>query len=112
SFEPGRIELRTAEGAPRDLLGTLKSKLFEWTGERWSVSYSSEQGERTLQEQEEAQASQVRQEVLRNPVVKAVMDSFPGAEIQRISTSQTLPGDAPGEVAAAPDEAAGEQEER
>jgi DNA polymerase-3 subunit gamma/tau len=87
SFEPGRIELRTTREAPRDLLGSLTKKLREWTGERWVVSHSEKPGDPTLREQEEAAASEARQAVMAHPVVKAVMESFPGAEIQRITSA-------------------------
>src|SRR5205085_4928829 len=35
TFEPGRIELRPEETAPRDLANRLGQLLTEWTGMRW-----------------------------------------------------------------------------
>lgn len=92
SFEQGRIELRTTQSAPRDLLGSLTKKLGEWTGRRWVVSHSEKPGEPTLREQEEAAANAARQAVMAHPVVKAVLENFPGAEIQRISAADAVPG--------------------
>ena len=114
SFEPGRIELRTTQEAPRDLLGSLTKKLREWTGERWVVSHSEKPGKPTLREQEEAAASETRQAVMAHPVVKAVMERFPGAEIQRITSAPQVnpeagPEGEPG-AASAP-ETGGEEEE-
>ena len=37
-FEPGRIEFRPAEGAPRDLANRSAQLLSEWTGTRWLVA--------------------------------------------------------------------------
>ena len=40
AFEPGRIEFRTQEAAPRDLANRLGQLLGEWTGTRWVVAVS------------------------------------------------------------------------
>ena len=48
SFEPGRIEFRPAEGAPRDLANRLGQLLGEWTGMRWVVAVSQAAGAPTL----------------------------------------------------------------
>ena len=44
-FEPGRIELRPAAGAPRDLANRLGQLLSEWTGMRWLIAVSEAAGE-------------------------------------------------------------------
>ncbi len=83
-FEPGRIEFRPADGAPANLAGELAQKLAEWTGERWVVTISAEDGAPTLAEQTTAEAKSRRAEVAENPVVRAVLDAFPGAEVREI----------------------------
>ncbi|WP_022729475.1 DNA polymerase III subunit gamma/tau [Fodinicurvata sediminis] len=84
-FEPGRIEFRPGPHAPKDLAGQLGRLLGEWTGQRWVVSVSDEQGEATLEEQEADRQSRLQAEVLADPRVQAVMQVFPGAEISRIT---------------------------
>src|ERR1700730_3114296 len=54
AFEPGRIEFRPATGAPRDLASRLGQKLTEWTGTRWVVAVSQEDGTPTLEQQQQA----------------------------------------------------------
>src|SRR5262249_35418512 len=44
-FEPGRIEVNLVEGAAPNLLGELAEKLSRWTGRRWVVALSREEGE-------------------------------------------------------------------
>lgn len=84
-FEVGRIELNPTEFAPRDLTGTLGKLLTEWTGIRWIVSVSDAPGQPTLAEQEANAEQQLRNQVLEHPLVQAVLNAFPGAELARVT---------------------------
>jgi DNA polymerase-3 subunit gamma/tau len=84
AFEPGRIECRLADGAPRDLANRLGQLLGEWTGARWIVAVSQAEGEPTCAEQEAQRASALRNEVAAHPLVRAVLDAFPGATIAAV----------------------------
>jgi DNA polymerase-3 subunit gamma/tau len=85
AFEPGRIEFRPADGAPSNLANRISQLLGEWTGERWLVARSqAAPGEPTLREQEERCESDVRNEVARHPLVRAVLETFPGATIAAV----------------------------
>jgi DNA polymerase-3 subunit gamma/tau len=83
-FEPGRIEFRPAVGAPRDLANRLGKLLSDWTGMRWVVSVSGEEGEPTLREQAETRASSLKSEAAHHPLVRAVLEIFPGARIEAV----------------------------
>jgi DNA polymerase-3 subunit gamma/tau len=83
-FEPGRIEFRPDEHAPRNLANRLGALLSEWTGCRWVVAISGEPGEPTLAQQEAAADRRERAEVNAHPLVQAVMAAFPGATIEAI----------------------------
>jgi DNA polymerase III subunit gamma/tau len=84
AFEPGRIEFRPREAAPRDLANRLGQLLGEWTGTRWVISVSQAEGEPTLADVEAERASTVRNEVAAHPLVRAVLDTFPGATIAAV----------------------------
>ena len=84
AFEPGHIEFRPAEGAPRDLSSRLMQRLNEWTGTRWAVVVSQAQGAPTLEQQAAARDSEMRSEVAQHPLVRAVLDAFPGATIAAV----------------------------
>ena len=84
AFEPGRIEFRPQEAAPRDLANRLGQLLGEWTGARWVIAVSQAEGAPTLAEAEAQQASAVRNEVAAHPLVRAVLDTFPGATIAAV----------------------------
>jgi DNA polymerase-3 subunit gamma/tau len=66
----------------RDLAQALKSV----TGTNWQVSLSDESGEPSLLDQEKIAEERVRADVLADPNVRAVMDAFPGSELESFST--------------------------
>jgi DNA polymerase-3 subunit gamma/tau len=80
-FEPGRIEVRLAAGAPKDLPGRLGQCLTEWTGQRWVVSVSGEAGEPTLAEQDAAREEAERRRLMAHPKVQALLEVFPEARL-------------------------------
>jgi DNA polymerase-3 subunit gamma/tau len=87
-YSPGRIEFEPADDAPRDLAQNLGAKLTAWTGARWAVSVVSEGGEPTIAELRGAAEQSLEAEARNHPLVKAVLEAFPGAKISKI-TSQT-----------------------
>ncbi len=93
AFQPGRIEIRRADGAPDNLANRMSQLLGEWTGARWLVAYSDAEGDPTLAQQEAHRSSTVRNEVAAHPLVRAVLDIFPGATIaavrERFTAAQT-----------------------
>jgi DNA polymerase-3 subunit gamma/tau len=99
-FEPGRIEFRPGLGAPRDLSNRLGQLLTQWTGARWIVSVSGEEGEPSLHERAEAREASLRNEAARHPLVRKVLETFPGARIEAVRALEA----APVEAAEEPDE--------
>ncbi|HEX4117973.1 MAG TPA: DNA polymerase III subunit gamma/tau [Rhizomicrobium sp.] len=80
-LEAGRLEFRPSPRAPRSLAGDLQQKLRDWTGVRWTVSISNEPGQPTLAEMKKnAKAARI-ESVMQAPIVRAVLDRFPGSEI-------------------------------
>ena len=65
----------------RDLANALKSA----TGTTWQVLLSDETGEPSLLDQEKMAEERVLADVLADPNVRAVMDAFPGAELESFS---------------------------
>jgi DNA polymerase-3 subunit gamma/tau len=66
----------------RDLALALKSA----TGATWQVSLSDEPGEPSLLDQEKIAEERVRADVLADPNVRAVMEAFPGSELESFSS--------------------------
>ncbi len=81
-FRPGHLEIRPEEKAPPDLANKLRGKLETWTGETWAVVINSQaEGQAPLA----AQARQAEADILAtaedDPLVRAVLDTFPGAKV-------------------------------
>jgi DNA polymerase III subunit gamma/tau len=83
-MEPGRIEIRPTPKAPTTLSSDLAQKLLQLTGVRWTVSVSREDGQPTLAEQKRATKAEHHERAAQEPLVRAVLDRFPGAEIVKV----------------------------
>jgi DNA polymerase-3 subunit gamma/tau len=91
--EDGRLELALEKSAPRTLINDLSRKLQQWTGKRWMVIVSAEQGAPTLKAQSDHVDTERKLGVRADPLVQAVLDRFPGAEIVSVSQSDVPPHD-------------------
>ncbi len=80
-FEDGRLEIALERSVSRSLIADLQRKLPEWTGKRWMVIVSSEQGESTRHQQAREREVELKRGVRSDPLVQAVLERFPGAEI-------------------------------
>ena len=87
-FGAGHIELRLLEGAPVGLANDLGAKLTEWTGARWIVAVSDEEGEETLRDQVSRNRARELEEIMAHPSVQAVFEHFPDAEITDVRPAQ------------------------
>jgi DNA polymerase-3 subunit gamma/tau len=80
-FERGMIEFALAPGGSPQLAANLMRRLQEWTGERWMVAISSSAGAPTLRETSDARDRERAIGVRGDPLVKSVLEQFPGSEI-------------------------------
>jgi len=80
-FERGRIEIRLADPHASWIVADLQRKLPEWTGERWLVALSQEEGAPTLDEKARAERQSLEDDIRAHPSVASVLQRFPGAEI-------------------------------
>ena len=83
-FAPPVIELRPQPEAPRDLAAQLAALLADATGTRWTIALSAAPGQATLAEQGSAADTARRSAAADHPLVRAIMDAFPGARIDTV----------------------------
>jgi DNA polymerase-3 subunit gamma/tau len=83
-FAPPVIELRQQPDAPRDLAAKLAALLSEATGTRWTIALSIAEGAPTLAEQGSAADAARRSAAADHPLVRAIMEAFPGARIDQV----------------------------
>jgi len=83
-FEDGRFEFSPSEDASPQLAADIGKRLQEWTGKRWIVAVSSEQGQETLRDtSDKAKASKLA-DISAHPLVQAAFAQFPGAQIVEV----------------------------
>jgi len=100
--EDGRLEIGLEPNAPKTLVHDLQRKLSAWTGKRWMVVVSQEQGGATLRAQADARQAELERGVQSDPLVQAVLNRFPGAKVVGVTqatpdTDEGTPDEMPGD---------------
>ncbi len=83
-WAPPVIELRPHADAPRDLAAKLGALLLRVSGTRWTIALSTQGGDATLAEQGSEADRARRNAAADHPLVRAIMEAFPGAQIQAV----------------------------
>lgn len=81
SFANNRIEISFNENLTKDFVKDLSSKLFEWTNERWIISFSKFKGEISIKENKKNKKEELLEQVKDSEIYKSVLDKFPDAEL-------------------------------
>ena len=81
SFEPGKIEFKPVGDAPGDMARQLGERLHEWTGNRWEIVASQDEGAATIRDVEVAAREKHFSDAENDPVVAAVLKAFPRSKI-------------------------------
>ena len=89
-YRPGRIEFEPAPNASGDLAQRLGAALQRWTGNRWAISVVSTGGARTIAEERDAADLAMKERATAHPLVQAVLQQFPGAEIAQIRSASEI----------------------
>ena len=80
-FEDGSIEFSLAPGGSTELAQKLMRKLGDWTNRRWMVALSTADGAPSIRETAEAKRREREHGVAQHPLVRSVLERFPGAAI-------------------------------
>jgi DNA polymerase-3 subunit gamma/tau len=98
-FAPPVIELRPQPEAPKDLAPRLAALLSGVTDTRWTIAMSAVPGEPTLAEQGNAADTARRSAAADHPLVRAILEAFPGAHIDTVHDANVdaygLPAETP-----------------
>jgi DNA polymerase-3 subunit gamma/tau len=87
--EDGQLEIAVEPNAPKTFVHDLQRKLTAWTGKRWIVVVSKEQGAPTVRAQMDARQAEIEVSVQSDPLVQSVLNRFPGAKI--VGVTQNAP---------------------
>jgi DNA polymerase-3 subunit gamma/tau len=102
--EDGQLEIALEASAPKTLVHDLQRKLTAWTGKRWMVVVSQEQGSATVRAQAEERQAELERGVQSDPLVQAVLKRFPGAKVVGVTQNAPDAGDAAPEATPLDDE--------
>jgi len=80
-FERNRIEISFNDNLDKDFVKDLSSKLYEWTRERWIITFSKSKGEMSVKEKQKNKKDELMNEVKSLEIYKKVMEKFPDAEL-------------------------------
>lgn len=83
-FEQGRVEISICESLPADFAIRLADSLKKWTGARWLVIISKQQGKLTIQEEKQVSENKLKEDLSHDPEISKVLEMFPGAVINKV----------------------------
>jgi DNA polymerase-3 subunit gamma/tau len=108
-IDPGRLDISLTADAPKSLVTDLSARLEKWTGRRWMVSVSRDEGGQTLAEAEAAKKNDAILDARNDPAVAAILARFPGAKIIDVRIPNAPEAEA-GDADLPPDPAADDDE--
>ncbi|MBR0724025.1 DNA polymerase III subunit gamma/tau [Bradyrhizobium manausense] len=83
-FEEGRLEIALEPNASKTMITELAKKFELWTGRRWTIIVSNEQGQPTLRSVNQAAKQEHARTAEADPRVQEVLSRFPGAKVVEV----------------------------
>ncbi|MFL2897169.1 MAG: DNA polymerase III subunit gamma/tau [Candidatus Pelagibacter sp.] len=80
-FEKNLIEISFNESLDKNFVKDLSSKLFEWTNERWIITFSQLKGEMSVKSKKNHINKLLIDETKRSEIYQKVLENFPDAEL-------------------------------
>ena len=85
-FENNRIEISFNDDLDKNFVKDLSLKLFEWTGQRWIISFSKIKGELSIKDKEKNNKIELLNKAKQTSLFKAMIDKFPDANLIDVTT--------------------------
>ena len=83
SFAEGRIEVALVDGADPAIIQTLSGRLKQWTGRNWLITVSQAASPTpTILQVRRQREDEVKAEAQSDPLVKAILEAFPGSTVK------------------------------
>jgi DNA polymerase-3 subunit gamma/tau len=99
AFREKAIEVALVEGADPSVIQILSRRLREWTGQTWGVSVSTRPATGpTMRDVKDQHAERAKAEAADDPLVKAILEMFPGSTVKVTVQEEQIPDTAYEEV--------------
>ena len=79
NFEKNRVEISFNENLDKNFVKDLSLKLYEWTGQRWIITFSKLKGDISVKEKEENKKKQSIINAKKTEIYKNVIEKFSDA---------------------------------
>ncbi len=87
-FEKNRMEISFNENLDKNFVKDLSLKLFEWTGERWIITFSKLKGEQSIRDKEKNRKIEIIENEKKTDLYKQVLKNFPDANLIDINNEK------------------------
>ncbi|MDC0851210.1 DNA polymerase III, subunit gamma and tau, partial [Candidatus Pelagibacter sp.] len=91
-FEKNRIEISFNDNLDKDFVKNLSTKLFEWTDERWIITFSKSKGEMSVKEKQKNKKDELINTVKSSETYKMLMKKFPDVELVDVKLNKKEEG--------------------
>ena len=81
NFDNQRVEISFNENLDKDFVKNLSLKLFEWTNERWIITFSKKSGQPSKKQRNEINKNKMLLQAKNSEVYKKMLETFPDAEL-------------------------------
>ena len=84
SFEKNRIEVSFNDNLDKNFVKDLSLKLYEWTSQRWIITFSKAKGEISIKEKEKNKKIDILQKSKKSKLYENVLKKFPDANLVEV----------------------------
>ena len=90
NFEKNRMEISFNDNLDKGFVKDLSLKLFEWTGQRWIITFSKIKGDISIKEKEKNKKIEFLTEAKNTELYKIVIEKFSDANLINVTKKKNL----------------------
>jgi len=88
SFTQGKINISFNEKLNKNFIKILAEKLLKWTGDRWIISLSKDQGQKTIYDKNLVAKKNKLEKEMDSDLVKDFLSAFPDAKLTKVTEEE------------------------
>ena len=86
NFEKSRLEISFNDNLDKNFVKDLSIKLFDWTKERWIITFSKTKGKMSIREEQQNKKIEIIKKAKTLDSYKRVIDKFPDANLVEVKS--------------------------